>query len=176
MIVSRSTRRSKRKFVLACRSVLILLVSNIESQVVARRTTRDVRKLFVLEQKPQQERHTFYSIEEFFASIVKLGLRFDPAIEGFGSGKQFTSQFVQIELVLYIKLLVCTGASSSFHVIFEFGLDAPQFLRDLFSLKNGYGCSMGIGECYRVPVCRGVPVTPLIRSFSSLLALPAGQY
>ena len=72
-----------------------------------------------------------FGLKELFASFIKLGFCFDPAIKRFGSGEHF----VGIELVFQCDS--SARPSSSFHVIFELGRNVLELLQDFFFLRSG---------------------------------------
>jgi hypothetical protein len=88
-----------------------------------------------------------FGLKELFAGLVELGLRFDPAIEGFGPCKHL----VCIELVLQRD--GPAGPPSSFHVIFELTRDVLELLQDLIFLRSGPECSIWALE--NVIICMG---------------------
>ena len=77
-----------------------------------------------------------FGLKEFFAGLVELGLRFDPAIERFGSSEHL----IRIKLVLQRN---CPARPpSAFHVVFKLARDVLELLQDLFFIRRGLECSI----------------------------------
>jgi len=65
-------------------------------------------------------------LKKFLPGLIELSLRFDPAIERFGSGEHF----VCVELVFQRD--GAARPSSTFHVVFELGRDVLELLQYCF--------------------------------------------